>query len=920
MPWLASKSSLPAWSEDTFLGRLSSVANNGLEAIRRVNPCFWSLLFYVVARTVLLWSTIRGIQCSKGGLEVSVFHPMGFAPNANATEQGFLPLFVLILNATDDSKSRPIPTTTATGSLLRPAVRWPGYALLACILGFATVATVASSRIATGTVCPVGWRWQPLVVLGQIVMCAVDASILLSLGRLRRHQVETDTDVSKFLTVTLLAGCVCICALSIPSIPTDSNYFWSTHLLYVDVRDLVLDSVLASGAILCAFFLLSLLDPTTIALIIISAGLLGFRFASASSGQLLPPLSAGPLYLTWTFTAIIMGLMFAFMLQPVNSPRTSTTASFQRWLPPCYVGLTVLLAASSVFFSPPAIDLSVSDAVGQLMSTAAAHAEQWRAEASASRTLGAAVAEYRRRYRISPPPNFDKWYNFAVEKKSPVIDNFDQIYEDLLPFWGMEPAEIRARVDLLVGYVDMEIGGLRVRNGALQQSPHIHPTHRWMTDSVEKMAEPFVQWLPDMDMAINMADECRVGVPYEEMQALKDNALAIRAAIPRGSKKNSPSYHSSAWAESFPKAKPGVLPESFTNNIRRQIFYDWVAAACPPESQARRSRWWDWSTACVDCAAPHSMATTGGALVSNTSLAGDLCHQPDIAFLSGFVLAPNAMVGTNQPFPIFSQGRLDGFSDILFPSPWNFNQKSDHRDADDPPWGEKTNGLFWRGSSSDGYAAFGSWSGFVRARLVHEAYQRWKRAGSVADDSAPNINVSFTGHMSRCHAADGVDELEMFHQWSEMAVPEDSETALMDKETKLPRQTAFEEHWKFRHLIDMDGAGFSGRLLPFLRSHSLVYRAALFHTWFDDRLQAWYHYVPVDMRLGEGLWSVLSFFAGRGTAAKDGDGKARQIAEQGREWADQALRPEDMQVYMFRLLLEWGRVVQDDREKLGFSG
>lgn len=33
-----------------------------------------------------------------------------------------------------------------------------------------------------------------------------------------------------------------------------------------------------------------------------------------------------------------------------------------------------------------------------------------------SRSLNDAVAEYRRRYKIPPPPNFDKWYNFAKRK------------------------------------------------------------------------------------------------------------------------------------------------------------------------------------------------------------------------------------------------------------------------------------------------------------------------------------------------------------------------------------------------------------------------------------------------------------------------------------------------------------------------
>lgn len=47
--------------------------------------------------------------------------------------------------------------------------------------------------------------------------------------------------------------------------------------------------------------------------------------------------------------------------------------------------------------------------------------------------------------------------------------------------------------------------------------------------------------------------------------------------------------------------------------------------------------------------------------------------------------------------------------------------------------------------------------------------------------------------------------------------------------------------------------------------------------------------------------------------------EAEFIAEEGRAWAGKVLRKEDMEVYMFRLLLEWGRLTDDRREELGFE-
>ncbi len=123
----------------------------------------------------------------------------------------------------------------------------------------------------------------------------------------------------------------------------------------------------------------------------------------------------------------------------------------------------------------------------------------------------------------------------------------------------------------------------------------------------------------------------------------------------------------------------------------------------------------------------------------------------------------------------------------------------------------------------------------------------------------------------------------------------------------------------------MDGAGFSGRFLPFLESHSLPFKAGLFREWWDDRLTAWHHFVPIDIR-GNGFWATLAYFAGfdgilngRSVRLEAHDDHGERIAENGREWAHKALRKEDMEIYLFRLLLEWGRLTDDRRDEIGFD-
>lgn len=62
-----------------------------------------------------------------------------------------------------------------------------------------------------------------------------------------------------------------------------------------------------------------------------------------------------------------------------------------------------------------------------------------------SKTLKAAVVEYKRRYRRSPPKGFDLWYQFAKENNFKMMDEWDSLVGDLEPFWVLPPEELRRR-------------------------------------------------------------------------------------------------------------------------------------------------------------------------------------------------------------------------------------------------------------------------------------------------------------------------------------------------------------------------------------------------------------------------------------------------------------------------------------------
>lgn len=146
---------------------------------------------------------------------------------------------------------------------------------------------------------------------------------------------------------------------------------------------------------------------------------------------------------------------------------------------------------------------------------------------------------------------------------------------------------------------------------------------------------------------------------------------------------------------------------------------------------------------------------------------------------------------------------------------------------------------------------------------------------------------------------------------------------------KAEEEIAMKKQFVAKYLPDIDGNGFSGRYLAFLRSTSVPIKATLFSERYDSRLVPWYHFVPMQNSFVD-LYGILEYFMGRigrdeprnddGTIYMEGghDEQARKIAMQGKEWAEKVLRRQNMLVYLLRLLLEYRRVCEDDREIMGW--
>lgn len=124
-----------------------------------------------------------------------------------------------------------------------------------------------------------------------------------------------------------------------------------------------------------------------------------------------------------------------------------------------------------------------------------------------STTFDRASKTYKSRYSLPPPPGFDKWFAFATQGRNhSLVDEYDGLMDDLLPYRSLSPSELRRRTAELAQVPGISI--VSIRNGVAQ----VHSkSGKWAPAlAFEQMLAAFVRDLPDMDIAVNEKPEGRV--------------------------------------------------------------------------------------------------------------------------------------------------------------------------------------------------------------------------------------------------------------------------------------------------------------------------------------------------------------------------------------------------------------------------
>jgi len=519
--------------------------------------------------------------------------------------------------------------------------------------------------------------------------------------------------------------------------------------------------------------------------------------------------------------------------------------------------------------------------------------QQWRNyESDRSMTFKETVSKYRRRYGRHPPPGFKEWYKFARDKNVFNIDDFGQIMDDLRPFWAVEPRVIRRLAAHMWEVEGDGISGIHIRDKKVAKETY----KEWRSETMVSLIKKFIDFLPDMDIALNRLDQPRVVVPWENLQKLLAEELKTRQMLPEA-------------AAEFTKGMSDLLNTTVEKDESPRENAGWYSApgkqyleiaktACPPESRANDKQ-------SKEVAEARYKDRLGG-IITNYNLSSDLCTMgPEIQDKHGFMFTASSISATERLVPIFGECKVNVNNDILFPANmyWRQDDRYDYNKAYDWDWKDKKENMIWRGVTSGGVQVEESWRRMHRHRLVIFLN------GTEMSKERVRILIEQPEAKGEYENSREFNPSAFAEQYTDVGFTETMGcfpncSYLYDNYLSMKPQVKLSEQFKSRYLIDVDGHSFSGRWRAFLESKSLGIKATIFREWHDSRLFAWRHFVPMDNRFDD-IYSILTYFIGLGNVEQRSAGapfvarhdtEAQRLAQLGREWANKVLRREDIEV------------------------
>ncbi|EDQ99870.1 uncharacterized protein LACBIDRAFT_295861 [Laccaria bicolor S238N-H82] len=503
--------------------------------------------------------------------------------------------------------------------------------------------------------------------------------------------------------------------------------------------------------------------------------------------------------------------------------------------------------------------------------------KEWQGKLDrASKTLDQAVAEYRRRYSRAPPKGFELWWDYVQKHNVQLPDEYDQMHNDLEPFWGLEPPDLFEIQKELEKKKDSYTLGKTKQNDPVSVLTYAFDEGRYDqliygSVNIVKLFREIQDFLPPFRATFS---------PHDGPNRLSDYAVKLATLE---------AAHSQSYVER------AALPK--INSI------GWISA-CAPSSPARRRP--------IDLNKPPPPPSKK-TFIYNHFQAMDPCLHPDHLHHHGQFLSHNTGPTPQQSMvPEFSSCSTTIHHNIRIPTPYGWVA-----DSDDPAFDDKFDErLLWRGSNTGMFHATKTrWRNQQRIHLVRSANDlngtmrvippdrsRTEKIGEMREVRRARLNpavmdVAFAGNPIACSKS-VCPVLEELFEWRD-----------------YQRE---KEAGRYKYIIDVDGNGWSGRFKRLMTTNALVFKSTIYPEWYTDRVAPWVHYIPIQLDLSD-LHDALLFF--RGDANGDGahEDMARKIAVSGREWSKTFWRKEDLTAYFFRLMLEYARLMSPDRKAMSYK-
>ncbi|GAA5893980.1 hypothetical protein JCM5296_004124 [Sporobolomyces johnsonii] len=500
-----------------------------------------------------------------------------------------------------------------------------------------------------------------------------------------------------------------------------------------------------------------------------------------------------------------------------------------------------------------------------------------------SQDLPSAVYEYERRYGRRPPRGFDEWFHFAKANDFVLIDEFDALDKVVTQFLAIKPSRMRQRHDMLQFDEEFWIQDKTFTVEVKGHGKHmaLHGPMKERNERPEQMLKllgGIARYLPDMNVTFTGHDQPWI--------VLSGEARQKHLATARDGK---------------------VLDDDEAEETLENWDYDGWAVICPPGSALRDVERYDDRMKEDKIYEPPKMRSF---ISNNHTAAMDACDHPEMQLIHGFTSWSGPRPG--RLFPIFSSTSSSMHSDLLIPP----IDQYDRRLGNDPEWDDKKyNKVVWRGTTTGAdlnVEHMRNWS--QRPRLCRLPFE----TGSLVLPYAPSDTTAALGPLSEFSARAQALAQEWFDfkflgsakQCDDPQVCEEFSAQFVWDEWMEP-----DEQNEYKYVIDVDGNGWSGRFHRLMSSNSLVLKSTIFPEWYAEMIQPWVHYVPISTDYRD-LWTTMAFFRGDENGEGGHDELAREIASAGKDWTAKHWRWVDMEVYMYRLLLEYNRIMNRDDTNL----